>query len=817
MVVTHQESGTFRETVTAADGTFFITGIVPGPYQVAATLEGFRKLTRDVRLEVGATVTLDLSLEVGALTETVTVTTEAPLVDITSTQVGGNVSLSEITDLPSLTRNFTGLIALLPGVVYNAAGDGNSDSVTINGQHGSGVVFMMDGGSNNDDLRGGSSGAQARTPLEAIQEFQVVTNQFDAEYGAAVAGVVNAVTKQGTNAFRGSAFGYFTDKTLTAEDFFVEQQNLEKPDTKKQQWGGTIGGPIVRDKMHFFFSFERQNRIEGRSRNYATRPDRSFTAPQQSNYWNYLGRVDHQLNSRHNYSVRYLLDHQPSINQVLAGGGSTGNLPGTIDTLSIERDNDWSLVGSYNWVASSTKLNTLRASFVYEKPKRGQPLYQETGDWTQASPTLQFVNFIDQADDNYADFRIMKAYALDETFSWFVPGARGTHELKLGSQYQYGEHYREDQRVTNGRFIFPSDRAYNAADPSTYPERLNVRVPQMVQAVSKTHSLGLFMRDKWQMTPQSHAQPRPALRPPRVSDPELLEPVLRRPERVSRGLEQHSASRGIRLRHGGRERRHSRRLRDVLREAVRRPLRELPAEPPVLQLLHCAVPRQRCRSGPGGRAVPDRPAPRERSRAEPRPGRPAVSSRNAGQEHRHRVARYARSHPSAAASRLDRLRAPARGAAVVCRRLRPHVEPQHAAALQPEPRHQGRTPAARRRSCAPISRASPPSWDCRRSGGDVFIVEYIGQTEYDGLNLQLEKRFSSSWAARVSYGLGTAGAIPASAPHQRRPTISRCWKSATWIRTRGRRTWTAATRSRSAADSSRRGSGASPSARWRDS
>ena len=119
--------------------------------------------------------------------------------------------------------------------------------------------------------------------------------------------------------FRGSAFGYFTDKTLTAEDFFVEQQNLEKPDTKKQQWGGTIGGPIIRDKMHFFFSFERQNRIEGRSRNYTTRPDRSFTAPQQSNYWNYLGRVDHQLNSSHNYSVRYLLDHQPSINQVLAG------------------------------------------------------------------------------------------------------------------------------------------------------------------------------------------------------------------------------------------------------------------------------------------------------------------------------------------------------------------------------------------------------------------------------------------------------------------------------------------------------------------
>ncbi len=200
VTVTHQESGIFRETVTGVDGKFFVTGIVPGPYQVSAALEGFRKLARDVQLEVGATLTVDLALEVGALTETVTVTSEAPQVDLTSPQVGGNVSSAEITDLPSLTRNFTGLVALLPGVVYNPAADGNSDSVTINGQHGSGVVFLMDGGSNNDDLRGGSSGAQARTPLEAIQEFQVVTNQFDAEYGAAVAGVVNAVTKQGSNA-----------------------------------------------------------------------------------------------------------------------------------------------------------------------------------------------------------------------------------------------------------------------------------------------------------------------------------------------------------------------------------------------------------------------------------------------------------------------------------------------------------------------------------------------------------------------------------------------------------------------------------------
>ena len=151
-------------------------------------------------------------------------------------------------------------------MIYNAAADSSSDSVTINGQNGSGVVYQMDGGSNNDDLRGGSSGAQARPPLEAIQEFQVVTNQFDAEYGAAMAGVVNAVSKQGTNAWHGSGFGYFTDYSMTAKDILVVQQNAEKPDTTKKQWGGTYRRSDRPRQDAFFASFERQDRKEGRSR-----------------------------------------------------------------------------------------------------------------------------------------------------------------------------------------------------------------------------------------------------------------------------------------------------------------------------------------------------------------------------------------------------------------------------------------------------------------------------------------------------------------------------------------------------------------------
>ena len=493
IIVTHAESGTIRETTSGDDGTYLVPGLIPGPYKISAQLSGFSRLTQeDILLRIGVTLTVDLALKVGAVEENITVTAESPQVDLTTAQVGGSVNSGDLTNLPSGSRNFTSLVALLPGVVYNAAADSSSDSVTINGQASTGVVYLMDGASNNDDLRGGSSGAQARPPMEGIQEFQVVTNQFDAEYGAATAGVVNAVSKQGTNTWHGAGFGYYTDDSMTAKDFFVAQQGLDKPQTTKKQWGGTIGGPIVQDKMHFFASFERQDRDEGRSRVYPTRPDKSFTVAQQTNSWNYMGRFDHQLNSSQSYGVRFLWDHQPNYDQVLGNG--------TLETLSIEKDNDWTLVTNHNWVMGGAKLNTFRAQAVHEKPKRGQPLYQESGDWTLAPPTIQYISFIDKADTNYADYRDMNTYGVDDTFSWFVNGSRGgTHDLKFGTQYQLQEHYREDQRYMNGAFQLVGDVDFNAAIPSTYPERLTVRVPQMVQLLSLTHSVGVFVQDKWQM------------------------------------------------------------------------------------------------------------------------------------------------------------------------------------------------------------------------------------------------------------------------------------------------------------------------------
>ena len=499
IIVTHADSGTVRETVTGPDGTYFITGIIPGPYRITGELQGFKRFAQEVRLQIGETVTLDLTLEVGSVAESVTVTGEAPLVDLTSTQVAGNVTEGELTELPSANRSVMGFVALLPGVQYNPSAIGPG-SVNINGQHGSQVIYVIDGGNNNDDMRGGDSGPQARPALEAIQEFQVVTNQYDAEYGRGSGGIVNAITRQGGNSFRGSAFGFFTGSGITAPDFFTRQQNLTMPDTSKQQWGGTIGGPIIRNKTHFFLSFEGVNVDQGLSRVYPSRPDMNFSDVVYSNFWNSLIRVDHQVNPQNTFGFRWLRDYQPIVNRSGSGTAGLADERQTLQALHDERDYDNTAMVTYNMVLGGTRLNTIRAAMTKEDVDRGSAAYHEAGgDMLVQPPTLRHVSFDAQSTD-FALLRVQTSYQLDESFSWFMPGRRGDHDLKFGLQYVWADHRQNVQHLLNGVFTFPSDRAFNAADPSTYPERLSVRVPTPELPYVFTHSIGLFAQDKWRFT-----------------------------------------------------------------------------------------------------------------------------------------------------------------------------------------------------------------------------------------------------------------------------------------------------------------------------
>src|SRR3954468_8459290 len=295
VVVRNQATGFSRETVSGSDGSFIASGLVPGTYEVAAELQGFKKFDRkDLVLEVGKTSTIEVKMEAGGIEQTVNVSAESPLVDVTSKEIGGNITSETLVQLPSVNGNFVGFVGLLPGIIPSISTESfGGDSISVNGQDARNNNFMVDGGNNNDNVIGQRAGTQARTPIEAIQEFQVITNQFDAEFGRTAGAVVNAVTKEGTNQLRGSAFGYYQSGKLTQEDFFVRNDTtgkLHKPDTQYQRWGGTAGGPIVKDKIHFFGSLERFAIDRPNTVNIPARPSLNATTATLDRVWNTIIR-----------------------------------------------------------------------------------------------------------------------------------------------------------------------------------------------------------------------------------------------------------------------------------------------------------------------------------------------------------------------------------------------------------------------------------------------------------------------------------------------------------------------------------------------
>ena len=230
IVLTNEETGVFREVKSGEDGSYFASQLTPGRYRLAAKLASFKSFERrGLILEVGKTLTINFTLELGALAENITVEAASPLVDVTSAEVGGNIGTGELTELPAPNRSIFATVALLPGVQFLPSNQFGNDAIIASGQASQGNNVTLDGGYNSDDALGSSVGGQTRTAIESVQEFQVLTNQYDAEFGRATGAVINAVTKQGTNQFRGVVFGYFTNSKITAADYFARQSNLEKP------------------------------------------------------------------------------------------------------------------------------------------------------------------------------------------------------------------------------------------------------------------------------------------------------------------------------------------------------------------------------------------------------------------------------------------------------------------------------------------------------------------------------------------------------------------------------------------------------------
>ncbi len=257
--LTNVETGVETKVQTNGAGYYTLVSLMPGSYELETHADGFRRFIQtNLELETGQNLRLDFALEIGAVTESVTVTSATPTINLERGAVKGDVIVfEEIQDLPLPGRDFTDLAFLVPGVMPRGRGQGSFAS--INGARGDQTNFYVDGVSNRNPIGGG---AQVRPPLDAVEEFRVETSGFSAEFGGFSGGIIGITMRSGTNEIHGSVFEYLRNEFFDARGFF-DQERLR---LRRHQYGGTIGGPLVRNKSFFLASFEGRYQSIARTR-----------------------------------------------------------------------------------------------------------------------------------------------------------------------------------------------------------------------------------------------------------------------------------------------------------------------------------------------------------------------------------------------------------------------------------------------------------------------------------------------------------------------------------------------------------------------
>ncbi len=257
VTLTNQATGVSRDTTTTASGDYGFVEVAPGTYQVAFELTGFKKnVQKDVIVDINQVVTLNSTMQIGAQQETVEVTSEVAQVDTTSTQLGAVINDRSINELPLNTRDTYQFLQLQPGVQSQLGSSGSTfygtddpGSVSVNGGRTRANNFSVNGGDANDQF---ANLPTVQPTPDSVAEFRVITNTFDAEYGRNSGSVVNVVTKSGTNSYHGDVYEYFRNTVLNAQGYF----NTTRPQLNQNQFGGTFGGPVKKDRTFFFLSYE---------------------------------------------------------------------------------------------------------------------------------------------------------------------------------------------------------------------------------------------------------------------------------------------------------------------------------------------------------------------------------------------------------------------------------------------------------------------------------------------------------------------------------------------------------------------------------
>lgn len=475
ITITNTETGWTRELVSDDRGWYRAPALPPGPYEIRVSLAGFVEYVRSgLVLTLGQEATVNHTLKLATVAETITVTGEAPLVETTSNELTKTITRTELDTLPLAGRNFANLAAMSPGVAM--VGNGNNN-VLASGQTNRSNSFLIDGASNDDTTvatqRGGFS-------LEAVREFAVIANQFNAEYGMASGAIVSVITRSGTNDVQGRVFLFHRDDSFDAQDPFSKAQGSGRAPFSQQRFGGFLGGPLIRDRFHYFGSYEGQRERSTQVITSVLVPPDQREEPATDDGQQYFLKTDYRFNNATSLSTRYRADKRSSTGNGI-GGLNTRERGSNSDTL------DQDVVSALTSVLSSNMLHEVRFQFARRSSFTNTDGYSRDGDPQINRPSGNFGKA-----QNLPQGRDENRYQIVDNFTY----TRGSHDFKFGADISLIRADSFFPRNRDGNFTFTTDRPFDPADLSTYP------VQYVVATLDPTVELpndlfSFFAQDQW--------------------------------------------------------------------------------------------------------------------------------------------------------------------------------------------------------------------------------------------------------------------------------------------------------------------------------
>lgn len=443
VTVTNAATGFTRSTVTATDGSYHFPLLPAGTYTVVADLSGFASVTtRNVELNVATERDLNIALKQAAVKEQITVTAQAPLVE-TTPAIGTVVSQREIQNLPLNGRQFANLGSLAPGTTLSVNADPTKPgqlTIALNGGSGRNVNFLVDGGDNTDDTIGG---ALQNFNIEAVQEFNIQTQQYKAEYGRTTGGVLTVVTKTGTNEFLGSAYEFYRNKSLNEKTPREKDAGAEKGPYRRDQYGASFGGPIIKDRAHFFVTGERTKRptsyLIDTGGIYPEFDGQAVGTPFKDDLL--TAKVSGDINPKQFLQVRY--GYQKNSDKY---GASPAVLPSALGTIT---NNYHSILAGHTWQVGTDKLN----EFIFQDTHFKNSITADSND-----PTLLYPNGTAVGQSiNAPQSTVQIKRQFKDDFSWSKNWGSMRHDFKVGANYV-------DEPVLGGDFSVGLGGQYTLAD-----------------------------------------------------------------------------------------------------------------------------------------------------------------------------------------------------------------------------------------------------------------------------------------------------------------------------------------------------------------